>query len=557
MFSKILPVMRNKMKIKGLLVATVLIVGLFAFSPGEKYFEIAKNLDIFASLFKEINTYYVDDIKPSELVETGINAMLERLDPYTNYIPEDNIENFRIMTTGQYSGIGASISYRDGKMRVMMPLEGFAADKAGLKIGDEIIEIDGVNVQGKDEKSDLLRGQAGTKVVLTIKRFGIEKPFKVDVIREKIQTTSVPYYSLITDDIGMIRLTEFTREASKDVEKALKELKAQGATKIILDLRGNPGGLLNEAVDISNLFVSKGKEIVSTKGKIKEWNKTYVAQNKAADEEIPLVVLTSSNSASASEIVAGVVQDYDRGIIIGQNTFGKGLVQATRSLSYNSKLKVTVAKYYIPSGRCIQAINYAKRNPDGSVAKVPDSLRVPFKTAAGRTFYDGGGVMPDIAIEKKPNALVTRVLQRKFLLFDYATEYFYKNPGKVTDAKTFKLSDQEYQDFVSWLADKDYDYQTKVESAIEELVKVAQEEGSYEPLEQKIETLKSGITKNKNQDLQTHKAEIKELLETEIATRYLLQKGAIEATFDDDQDIQEALQVLNDPQRYKQLLQVQ
>ncbi|WP_051203371.1 S41 family peptidase [Hugenholtzia roseola] len=525
-----------------------------AFSPGEKYFEIAKNLDIFASLFKEINTYYVDDIKPTDLIEHGINAMLERLDPYTNYIPEDNIENYRIMTTGQYSGIGASIQTRNGKMRVMMPMEGFAADKAGLKIGDEIIEIDGVDVRGKEETGDLLRGQSGTVVKLKILRYGEPKPLEISVTREKIQTTSVPYYGMVTEDIGIIRLSEFTRDASKDVEKAMKELKEQGAKKMILDLRGNPGGLLHEAVEISNLFVPKGSEIVSTKGKIKEWNKTYTAQNKAFDEEIPLAILTSRGSASASEIVAGVVQDYDRGVLVGQNTFGKGLVQATRSLSYNSKLKVTVAKYYIPSGRCIQAMDYSHRNPDGSVAKVPDSLRVPFKTKGGRTFYDGGGVAPDLELPAPEYSLIAQSLVRNYLLFDYATIYYYQNPEKVADARNFQLQDAEYEAFVKWLSDKEYSYQTKTEATLANLEEVAQEEASYELLKAHIEDLKKTIAKDKSMDLKEHKTEIMEILEAEIAKRYLLHKGEIEATFDDDVEIKAAVEVLNDPTRYQNIL---
>jgi carboxyl-terminal processing protease len=545
----------SKWRIAGLGLMGSLLIGFgFAFSPGEKYFEIAKNLDIFASLFKEINTYYVDEIKPTDLIEHGINAMLERLDPYTNYIPEDNIENYRIMTTGQYSGIGASIQMRNGKMRVLMPMEGFAADKAGLKIGDEIIEIDGVDVRGKEEAGDLLRGQSGTVVKLKILRYGEPKPLEISVTREKIQTTSVPYYGMVTEDIGIIRLSEFTRDAGKEVEKALKELKEQGAKKMILDLRGNPGGLLHEAVEVSNLFIPKGSEIVSTKGKIKEWNKTYTAQNKAFDEEIPLAILTNRGSASASEIVAGVVQDYDRGVLVGQNTFGKGLVQATRSLSYNSKLKVTVAKYYIPSGRCIQAMDYSHRNPDGSVAKVPDSLRVPFKTKGGRTFYDGGGVAPDLELPSPEHSLIAQSLIRNYLLFDYATIYYYQNPNKVVDARNFQLQDAEYEAFVKWLADKEYDYQTKTEAALATLEQVSQQEKSYELLKTHIEDLKKTIAKDKGLDLKAHKAEIMEILEAEIAKRYLLQKGEIEATFDDDAEIKAAVEVLNDPTRYRNIL---
>ncbi len=407
-----LPKLKKKFKygIAGLLI--VLITSSAFYNPSEKYFEIAKNLDIFATLFKEVNTWYVDDVTPAKLMKTGIDAMLASLDPYTNYISEDQIEDYRTMTTGEYSGIGAEVGTRDGRILIMMPLEGFAADKAGIKVGDEIVGIDGISLADKtyEETSQLLKGQAKTDVILSIKRYGNENPINITVTREKIQTHNVPYYGMVTENIGMIKLTDFTRDASKEVNDALLDLKAKGAEKIIFDVRGNPGGLLDEAVKISNIFVEKGKEIVSTKGKVKDWNKTYNGLSEATDTQIPLVVLTSGTSASASEIVAGVIQDYDRGVLIGENTYGKGLVQATRSLSYNSQLKVTIAKYYIPSGRCIQAIDYAHRNEDGSAGKMADSLRMPFKTAAGRTVYDGGGVKPDITIEHDRFAPITQTL---------------------------------------------------------------------------------------------------------------------------------------------------
>lgn len=524
-------------------------------NTNEKYFEIAKNLDIFATLFKEVNTYYVDDVNPSDVMEQGIYSMLNNLDPYTVYYPEDKIEDYRTMTTGQYGGIGAQVVTRNGKAVVTMPFEGYAAHKAGLQIGDEIIKIDEVNVQGKTqaELSQVMKGQADTEVTLTVKRFGTTEPVVLKMKREKIQINNVTYSGMVTADIGLIRLTDFTNNAAKEVKDALTTLKSQGAKKIILDLRGNPGGLLSEAINISNIFVPKGLEIVSTKGKVKEWNKKYTALNQPTDAEIPMAVLTSNTSASAAEIVSGVMQDYDRGVLIGQNTYGKGLVQATRSLSYNSKLKVTVAKYYIPSGRCIQAIDYTHRNADGSVGKISDSLRVAFKTKNGRVVYDGGGVKPDIELPREKYSPIALNLDLKGFVFDYANEYRAKHK-QIADAKNFQLTDDEYQDFVKWLSNKDYDYITKVEKAITDLEKTAKDEKYYDDIKTQIESLKTKLSHNKESDLQKSKAEIKEMLEQEIVAHYFLDKGKIEATFDDDQEILEAIKVLNDKAKFDKIL---
>jgi carboxyl-terminal processing protease len=524
-------------------------------NTNEKYFEIAKNLDIFATLFKEVNTYYVDEVNPSDVMEQGIYSMLNNLDPYTVYYPEDKIEDYRTMTTGQYGGIGAQVITRNGKAVVTMPFEGYAAHKAGLQIGDEIIKIDEVNVQGKTqaELSQVMKGQADTDVTLTVKRFGTAEPVVLKMKREKIQINNVTYSGMVTADIGLIRLTDFTNNAAKEVKDALTTLKSQGAKKIILDLRGNPGGLLSEAINISNIFVPKGLEIVSTKGKVKEWNKKYTALNQPTDAEIPMAVLTSNTSASAAEIVSGVMQDYDRGVLIGQNTYGKGLVQATRSLSYNSKLKVTVAKYYIPSGRCIQAIDYTHRNADGSVGKISDSLRVAFKTKNGRVVYDGGGVKPDIELPREKYSPIALNLDLKGFVFDYANEYRAKHK-QIADAKNFQLTDDEYQDFVKWLSNKDYDYTTKVEKAITDLEKTAKDEKYYDDIKTQIESLKTKLSHNKESDLQKSKAEIKEILEQEIVAHYYLDKGKIEATFDDDQEILEAIKVLNDKAKFDKIL---
>lgn len=528
-------------------------------SPDDRYFEVMKNLEIFGSLFKEVNTYYVDEVSPNELMNEGINSMLNALDPYTNYIPEDQIEDYRIMTTGQYAGIGIeTITREDGKTVITMPMKGFVGEKSGLLIGDQILKIDGNDVvnKGGAEISQLLKGQAGTPLELVIKRVNNDKPMTFKLVREKISTFNVPYFGMVTPDIGLIQLTDFTYNAGKEVKDALVKLKEQGAKSIILDLRGNPGGLLGESVNISNLFVPKGNEIVSTKGKVKEWNKKYTALNNAVDTEIPLAVLINSSSASAAEIVCGVIQDYDRGVLIGQNSFGKGLVQVTRSLSYNSKLKVTVAKYYIPSGRCIQAVDYTNRNPDGSVGKVPDSLRVPFKTKAERVVFDGGGVKPDIENEKPYLPQILAVLLRKGLLFDYATEFRAKNTSIAT-AKEFKLTDSQYQDFVKWLSNKDLDYKSRVERTIENLEKTAKEEKYYDDIKTQIATLKDKVAHNKDTDLQKFKSEVKEELEREIASRYYFADGKMESSFDDDLDIKTAVTLFKDGAKYKKILSKQ
>ncbi|TAH24394.1 MAG: S41 family peptidase [Cytophagales bacterium] len=517
----------------------------------DKFFEIAKNIDVFATLFKEVNTYYVDEVNPNSFIKKGIDSMLESLDPYTNYIPEDEIEDFRTMTTGQYGGIGAVIGRKNEKSIIMMPYEGFPAHKAGLIIGDEILSIDGINVTSKNTSdiSKLLKGQSNTPVKIKIKRYGLKDAFEVTLMREKIKVDNVPYTGMIDKNTGYIKLSDFTNNASKEVKKSLLELKQSGAKQIIFDLRDNPGGLLTEAINICNLFVAKDKEIVSTKGKIAEWNKTYNAINSPVDLEIPIVVLINGRSASASEIVAGVLQDYDRGVLIGQKSYGKGLVQATRPLPYNSQLKITTAKYYIPSGRCIQAIDYAHRNEDGSVASFPDSLKKAFKTQNGRTVFDGGGVTPDVQTENPDLAPITISLITKGLLFDYASEFYSQNKS-IAAPKEFALTDKEYANFVNWLKDKDYDYTTKVETTIVEIEKHSKSEKNYESIKSQLANLKEQVSHNKEKDVLTFKTEIKARLEEEIVSRYYLQKGIIEANFDNDDEIRAAINLFSKPIDY-------
>ena len=531
---------------------------LFSFrtaADNERYFEIAKNLDIFATTFREVNTYYVDEINPGKLVKTGIDAMLKSLDPYTNYIPEDDIEDFRTMTTGQYGGIGILTVKRNGKTVVQSAYEGYPAQKAGLLPGDEIISVNGVVIEKKSNSdiSKLLKGQALSVVKLLVTRYGQDKPVEVAITRDKIQVENVPYVGMISPEVGYFQLASFTVDAGKEVRAAITKLKAQGAKKIVFDIRDNPGGLLNEAVNISNLFIDKGLDVVSTKGKVTEWNKTYKALDLPLDTQIPVAIITSNRSASASEIVSGVLQDYDRAVLVGERTFGKGLVQATRPLSYNSQLKVTTAKYYIPSGRCIQEIDYSHRADDGTLGKFPDSLRTAFKTTAGRTVYDGGGVAPDVEVADREIADITRVLLQKSYLFDYATR-FKSEHASIVPAREFKLSDSEYQKFVVYLQGKNISYNTDSEKSLTDLSKRLKEEKHYDDVKTELETMRRKMVVNKANDLQRFKPEIKEILEQEIVSRYYYEKGRIEAGFDDDPNILAAVAVLNDPNRYAALL---
>ncbi len=545
----------RKKLLAALALSTLGLVSFRAASDNERYFEIAKNLDIFATLFKEVNTYYVDEITPAKLVKTGIDAMLRSLDPYTNYIPEDDIEDFRTMTTGQYGGIGASVVKRNGKTVVQSAYEGYPAQKAGLLPGDEILDINGVIVEKKSngDISKLLKGQANSVVKLLVTRYGQDKPVQIDITRDKIQVDNVPYTGMISGDVGYFQLGSFTVDAGKEVRAAVTKLKEQGAKKIVFDIRDNPGGLLNEAVNISNLFIDKGLDVVSTKGKVTEWNKTYKALDVPLDTQIPVAIITSSRSASASEIVSGVLQDYDRAVVVGERTFGKGLVQATRPLSYNSQLKVTTAKYYIPSGRCIQEIDYAHRSEDGTLGKFPDSLRTAFKTTAGRTVYDGGGVAPDVEVNDREIADITRILLQKSYLFDYATRYRAEHPT-IVPARQFKLADVDYQKFVAYLQGKNISYSTDAEKALTDLSKKVKEEKHYDDVKLELEAIRKKVTVNKANDLQRFKPEIKELLEQEIVSRYYFEKGRTEAGFDDDPNIIQAVAVLNDPNRYAALL---
>ncbi|CCG98850.1 carboxyl-terminal protease [Fibrella aestuarina BUZ 2] len=529
--------------------------GLTAFTRDDRFFEIARNLDIYATMFKELNMYYVDEVNPNRMVKTSIDAMLKSLDPYTNFYAEDDIEDYMTMTTGRYNGIGAVIGDRQGRNIVMMLYEGTPAEKSGLQIGDEILKIDGVDIKTRQDADPgkLLRGQTGTAVKLTVKRYGQKTPVDLQVQRDVVKVTNVPYYGMLNDEVGYIDLKDFMAAAGREVKAAYQDLKSKGMKKLVLDVRENPGGLLDQAIDISNVFIPKGSEVVTTKGKVSEWNKSYSAMAPALDTEMPIVVLTNNHSASAAEIVSGVIQDYDRGVLIGQRTYGKGLVQTTRPLSFGTRMKITTAKYYIPSGRCIQAIDYSHRNADGSVGKIADSLRTAFKTRAGRVVYDGGGVTPDVQTEAQTPTPIAQSLTSKGHIFDYAVKYKSEHPT-IKPAREFRLTDAEYQEFVKWVSDKEYDYTTQVEKDLGVLEASAKKEKYFDQIQDQLKALKSKMSHSKDADMKTFQAEIRTLLNEEIASHYYLQKGLKEASFATDPDIKAALDLFKDMNRYNGIL---
>ncbi len=535
------------------------LIGITAFSGlafRDDFFEISKNLDIFATLFREVNLYYVDEVKPGDLMKTGIDAMLESLDPYTNFIPEEDIEDARFMTTGQYGGIGALIRMKDDYIVVAEPYENAPAAKAGLMAGDVILEVEGKSTKGKTtgDVVKILKGQPNTPVKLLVRRPGEEKPIEMQLMREEIKVKNVPYFGMVNDKIGMIKLTGFTEDAGREVRDALTKLKENPALEgVILDLRGNPGGLLREAINIVNIFVEKGLDIVSTKGKVKEWDKTYKSLNAPVDLSIPVAVLINRGSASASEIVSGSLQDFDRAVIIGQRSFGKGLVQTSRPLSYNTQIKITTSKYYIPSGRCIQAKDYSNRNEDGSVGTVPDSLIREFKTKNGRKVYDGGGVNPDVGIEPREYAPISRALVNESIIFDFATEFRRKNP-QIASAKDFKITPAIFEEFVQFASAKDIKYETESEELLVKLKEVSEKEKYFSSFEKEYNQLRDKMMHDKKADIEKSKEEISELLADEIVMRYHFQRGQIENSFQYDPEIKRALEVLNNKGFYGDVL---
>lgn len=557
---------KNIIKISSQQTATILAIVMFVLmsftvtrdsKTTDNNFETVKNLDIFYTLYKELNLYYVDPIVPGDIIKTGIDAMLISLDPYTVYIPESKVEDLKFMTTGQYGGIGAVIRRKGDYTIIYQPYEGSPALEAGLLAGDIILEIDGKSTKDmpSEQVSELLRGEPETIVELKIERLGEEKPLDVEITRQEIKRNSVPYYGLIEDKIGYIALSSFTNTAGTEVKDALMDLKENhNIESVVLDLRGNPGGLLIEAVKICNLFVDKGELIVSTRGKVAQWDKEYTAFTEPVDTEMKIIVIVNSSSASASEIVAGCIQDLDRGIVLGQRTFGKGLVQTTRELSYNGILKVTTAKYYIPSGRCIQALDYTHRNEDGSVGHIPDSLITEFTTKNGRKVYDGGGVSPDVKIEIEKLSMITSSLIIKDFIFDYANFFKLNNPT-ISDVDEFKLTDKDFEDFISFISDKDFDYKTKTEQSLDELIEASKDEKYFEDAEEELNILKDKFAHDKEKDLRLFKDEILEQIAQEIILKYYHEKGAIMFGIKNDTEVAKAVELLKNENEYNLILQ--
>ena len=535
----------------------IVVLSMSMVSASDHYFEISRNLDVFTSLFKDVNASYVDDTDPSKLMRICIDGMLKTLDPFTNYISESQIETYRIQNSEKIVEIGIHFQVMDSLPVVTDLIKDLPADKAGLQIGDKIVALDGQSTRGKtyDEVTQALRGQTGSTVKLSLLTISGDKK-EMPITRQEFQQTNVPYYGMLTKDVGCINLKVFNPNAGKDVKDAYEKLKKDHPDMkgIILDLRGNPGGLLTEAVNVVNVFVEKNKLVVTTRGRVSEWNSTFKTLNEPTDTKIPVVVITDSHSASASEIVSGCMQDYDRGVIVGQKTYGKGLVQITKNLSYNTMLKVTTAKYYIPSGRCIQAINYAERNEDGSVKRIPDSLKREFKTADGRKVWDGGGVDPDLPIAKAATNPLIEALLSKNVIFDFATKYKLKHPTIATAAE-FKLTDQDFDDFLIYARTRDCSYKTESDKLLEKLKEATTEEKYYEAVKAQYEDIKKKLDADKQSAIAKNKKEIATLIENEICGRYYYLNGKIEKSLQNDPLAIKAIDLLNNPQgEYKDLL---
>jgi len=550
--------MKKSRRIRFIALAAILITAgisiSFLATQETRDFRIAKNLDIFFSLYRELNTFYVDELNPDKLVKTGIDNMLKSLDPYTVYYPESESDEIAFMTTGKYGGIGSLIRGGGEYVVISLVYKGFPADLAGVRAGDLIKKVDGFALKGADTEtvSQKLKGNPGTTVMLTIERNG--KEMEIPVKREKIEIPSVPYYGMIDNETGYIRFTNFTQNCAEDVRNALIKLKNEKATKIILDLRSNPGGLLTEAVNVVNLFVGPGNEIVSTKGKVKQFDESFKTSKAAVDQNIPLAVIINRGSASASEIVAGAIQDLDRGVVVGQRSYGKGLVQITRPLSYNSQLKVTTAKYYIPSGRCIQALDFSNPNEDGSVGIIPDSLISEFRTRNGRVVRDGGGISPDVEALPSPLSQIAAELYQRNYFFDFATKYFWSHPAPESPMK-FTISEEIYDDFRNYLVECEFNYSTITELSLNELISNAKREKYYELHKDLFTELQNELRHTLDNDLVTFRDEITELLADEIIGRYFYEEGSIQFSLGTDVQVKKAVEILKSADEYKSILQ--
>ncbi|MDX1277364.1 S41 family peptidase [Oceanihabitans sediminis] len=515
------------------------------------FFEIAKQIEIFTTLFKELNMNYVDETNPGELMDSAIKSMLNNLDPYTQFYNEQDVEAERIKRTGDYTGIGANIRTLKDKLIIIEPYKDYPADKAGLKAGDQIIKINGVSIEDyKDDAVNLLKGAPNSTVDVTYLRLGKENTATIK--RSEIEIDAVPHFSMINDKTGYIVLSKFNTKTTSQTSYALKDLKAQGAENIILDLRNNPGGLLSEAVNIVNLFVPKGQLVVTTKSKVKKYNKTYYTQKEPLDTEIPLVVLINGNSASASEIVSGSLQDLDRAVIVGSRSFGKGLVQRPKLLTYGTQLKVTISRYYTPSGRCIQALDYWNRDEEGNATRVKQENYHVFKTKNGRKVFDGGGVLPDENLDNSKLSPITKAISGNFLIFDYATEYYYKN--NIEDINSFKLTDADFTDFKNYVNASDFNFETKTEKALAEVLIEAEKEELDTDIQKDYNTLINNLNQSKNKAIDKNKEQILGLLTDEIVKRNVYREGLYEYYKIHNEEIKTATQILAKPSKYQSYL---
>ncbi len=535
------------------IIVPIIAVGIFFTTVSFKsdFFEIAKQIEIFTTLFKELNMNYVDEVTPATLMDNAIKGMLEDLDPYTVYWNEQQVEDAKINNSGIYTGIGATAQSRKDKIIIVEPYKDYPADKAGLKAGDEIIKIGNINIADlEDDAGELLKGAPGSTVEVTYKRQG--KIATATITRGAVDLKAVPFYKLINNDIGYIVLSQFNRKTTIETKAALVDLKSQGAKKIILDLRGNPGGLLNEAINVVNLFVDKGEVITTTKSVIEKYNQTYKTKSDPVDTEIPLVVLVNGRSASASEIVSGGLQDLDRAVIVGARSFGKGLVQRPKKLTYGTQLKVTISRYYTPSGRCIQALDYWHRDENGDPIRKDAKEYNAFKTKGGRTVYDGGGILPDVELKSAVFSPITTALLKDNAIFDYATKYYYSH--QMTDWKNFKFTEADFQDFLKFLKDNNFEYETETEKKFAEGLKISEDDDMSKDISASYNQLMAAIDKAKDKAIVDKKVEIESLLTDEILKRYFYREGLYNYQIEHNPEILEAVAVLNDAGRYAKIL---